>query len=108
MASVSSRCASALRRVEDGADAARDRFALLESGDVGLCVLLQMKLAALPRHAGQHRPTRRFQSDVIVGDDQLHAAQAALDQIFQERAPMHFGFRQRAAIRPARGDGRFR
>jgi hypothetical protein len=56
IASASSRCASArLRRVEDGADAPRDRLALIELGDVGLRVLLQVKLAALPRHAGQYR-----------------------------------------------------
>ena len=38
-----------VRCVEDRLDPLRDRLALVEAADIGLSVLLQMKLAALPR-----------------------------------------------------------
>jgi len=44
-------------RVEDGSDALRDGLSLVQTGDIGLCILLQVELAALPGHAGQSRKT---------------------------------------------------
>ena len=39
-------------------------------GDESAGVLLQMELAALPRHGWQHGPAGGFQADMIVRDDQ--------------------------------------
>ena len=72
-----------------------DRTPHLLPRDVGLSVLLQMKLAALPRHYGKHRLTRRLEPGVIVRDEQLHSAQAPLLQRGEKRSPIHFGLRER-------------
>jgi hypothetical protein len=45
-----------------------------------------MNAASLPRRA-QHTADRRLQAFVRVGDDELGATQAALDQALQERRP---------------------
>ena len=54
----------------------------------------EVDAAALPG-AAEHLPDRLLQPGVRVGDDQLHAAQAALDEAAQEAAPE--GFRLRLA-----------
>jgi len=38
-------------------------------GEESAGVLLQMELAALPRHGWQHGPAGGFQADMIVRDD---------------------------------------
>ena len=43
----------AIRGIEDRPNPLRHGFALIEAGDIGLGVLLQVKLAALPGNAGQ-------------------------------------------------------
>lgn len=42
-----------VRSVEDGPNALGNGFALIESSDIGLRVLLQMQVAALPWHAAK-------------------------------------------------------
>jgi hypothetical protein len=54
-------------------------------------VLLEMELAALPRHAGETGLERRPQTFMIIADDEDGAVQAALLESSQEIAPVHFG-----------------
>ncbi len=75
--------------VEDRADAQRHGFALIKARHVGLRVLLQMELAALPGHAGQGGPSGGLEAGMIVGDDQLDPLQAAPDQAVEEGTPVH-------------------
>src|ERR1700727_885074 len=49
---------SPIRRIEDRANAQGDRLALIEAGNIGMRILLKVKLAALPRNTGQCRTTR--------------------------------------------------
>ena len=56
-----------VRRIEDGANAACHRQTLIKAGDIGLRILLQVKLATLPGNTGEHRAPRRFQAGMIGG-----------------------------------------
>ena len=60
-------------------------------------VLRQVKLTALPRHAGEAGLARLLQSGVSVADDVAYAMEAALWQRSAELAPVNLGFRQRDA-----------
>ena len=58
-----------MRRVEDGPQLSGDGLFGFLPGDESAGVLLQMELAALPRHGWQHGPAGGFQADMIVRDD---------------------------------------
>ena len=57
-------------------------------------VLGEMKLAALPLRAREDRPAGGPQSGMVVGGDELDAAQAAGDEAVEEVAPVDLGLRQ--------------
>ena len=59
--------------------------ALVKLGDIALRVVLQMKLAALPRHPGEHRLACRLQAAMVVAGDELDTAQAAFKKAVQKR-----------------------
>ena len=77
-----------VRCIEDRPNALRHGFALIETGDIRLSVLLQMKLAALPGPTGQGRAAGRIESGMSVGDDPLDAPEAAPDQTVEKGPPM--------------------
>lgn len=56
-------------------------------------VLGEMKLAALPFRARESRPAGDLQADVVVGDNELDAAQATGDEAVEEVAPVRFSLR---------------
>src|SRR5215211_2174657 len=64
----------------------RGQHRLLLAAGVAQCFAQEVDAAALPGAAEQLRD-RLLQTGVRVGDDQLHAAEAALDQAAQEAAP---------------------
>ena len=78
--------------VEDGPDRRRHLPFQLLPGHVGLRILLEMKLATLPRHAPEDRQPRCLQATMRITDQQLHATQPALDQVLQEGSPVHLLF----------------
>ncbi len=51
-----------------------------------------MELAALPGHGAKDGLARGVHPGVIVADDELDAAQAALEQALEEPTPMDLGF----------------
>lgn len=75
--------------IKDAPYLAGHRRTLIESADVALCVVLQVKLAPLPRHARKHRFAGRFEARVVIAGDELDPAQAALNQAVQKGSPMH-------------------
>ena len=77
---------------KDTADGATDFVSLIQARDVGLGVLLEVELAALPGNGTKDGPPRGGHAGMIVADDVGDAAQAALDEALEESAPMHFGF----------------
>ena len=87
----------AIGAVEDTADGLGDFGALIQARDIGLGVLLEMELAALPRHGGEDGGARGAQAGVVIADDELDAVQAALLQALEEGPPMHLGFTERDA-----------
>lgn len=89
--------AGPIRSIEDAADGRRHGGALIQPGHVGLGVLLQMKLAALPGHRSKDGGAGRAQPGVVVAGDQLNSMQAALLEAGEEGAPMDFGFAQGGA-----------
>ena len=58
-------------------------------------ILLQMELTSLPGNTPKNSLTSCLQSRMSITDDQLHSAQAAINQTLQEVSPMHFLFAQR-------------
>ena len=78
--------------IEDTAEGAGDFGALVQAWDIRLGVLLEMKLAALPRDGAKDGFARGGHAGVVVADDEGDAAQAALDEALEESPPMHFGF----------------
>lgn len=78
--------------VKHAADGVGDFLPLLEPGHIRLGVLLEMELAALPRDGAKDGFARGRHAGVVVADDELATAEAALDQALKEGAPMHFGF----------------
>ena len=77
---------------ENTANGFGDHGALVESRDKGLGVLLEMELAALPRHGGEDGGACGGQAGVSVTDHELDAAEAAVLEPLEEGAPMDFGF----------------
>ena len=59
-----------------------------------MSILLEVELAALPRHGRKDGGARGAQAGVVVADDELEAVQTALLQALEEVAPMDFGFAQ--------------
>ena len=84
----------AIDAVEDAADLGGDAGTLIEPRHVGLGVLLEMKLTALPGHAREDGPAGGLESGMVITDEEPHAAESALLQPGEERPPMHFGFAQ--------------
>ena len=78
--------------VKNAADGMGDFLALLDPGHIRLGVLLQVELAALPWDGAKDGFARGRHAGMVVTDDELGAAEAALDQALEEGAPMHFGF----------------
>jgi hypothetical protein len=81
-------------RVEDAADGAGDLGALIQARDIGLGVLLEMELAALPRDRRKDGGAGGLEAAVVVADDELDAAEAALSEALKEGSPVNFGFAQ--------------
>ena len=52
----------------------------------------EVDATALPG-AAEHLPDRLLEAGVRIGDDELHSAQAALDQVAKEAAPEGLGLR---------------
>ena len=77
---------------EDAADGAGDFGPLIQAWDISLGVLLEMKLAALPRDGAEDGFARGGHARVVIADDEGDAAQAALDEALEEGAPMDFSF----------------
>jgi len=81
--------------VEEAADSAGDLSALIQTRDMGLSILLEVELAALPRDGWEDGGACGFEADVVVADDELDAGQAALAEALKESAPVNFGFAER-------------
>jgi hypothetical protein len=56
-------------------------------------ILLQVELAAPPGHSREARFAGCLQPGVVITDDELEAAQAALLQAALKLSPLHLGFR---------------
>ena len=56
-------------------------------GTRGQHVAHEVHAAALPARADEHRRDRRLQAEVVVGDHELHAAEAASAEALEERGP---------------------
>ena len=84
----------AVRAIENGADGLGDRDALIQAWHIGLGILLEMKLAALPRDARENGLAGGAESFVVITDEQERGMQAALLETGQKGAPMDFGFAQ--------------
>jgi len=63
---------------KEAADGLADFLALVAARDIGLGVLLEVELAALPRDGGKDGGAGGLEADMIVADDELDAVQAAL------------------------------
>ena len=82
----------AIRGEEDAADVGGDLGAQLEAGDVGLGVLREMELAALPGDGGEDGAPGGGEAGMVVAHEELEAAEAALLEAREEVAPVDFGF----------------
>ena len=56
---------------------------------------MQVKLAALPKHASEHGLACGLETGVIVAGNELDPRQTALDQAVQKHSPVDLGFGQR-------------
>ena len=83
--------AGAVGAVEDAADVGGDLSAQFQARDVGLGVLLEMELAALPEHGGKDGAAGGGKAGVVIADEKLKASQAALLEALEEFAPVDFG-----------------
>jgi hypothetical protein len=81
--------------VKNAANGARHFSALIQTRDIGLGVLLEMKPAALPGHGGEDGGAGGLQAGVIVADNELDATETARQQAFEEVAPVDFRLAQR-------------
>ena len=82
----------AILGIEDAADVVGDFLFEVLGGDVGLGVLLEVELAALPRAGVEGGAQRGTQPDVGVGGDAVGDAEAALLEAGEEIAPVDLGF----------------
>src|SRR5512137_2872385 len=64
--------------VEHTADGLGDGGPLVQAGDIGLGILLEVELAALPRYGRKDGGARRAQAGVVIVDDELDAVETAL------------------------------
>ena len=78
--------------VEDAADLVGDFLLEVPGGDVGLGVLLEVELAALPGAGVEGGAQGGSESDVGVGGDAVGDAEAALLEAGEEVAPVDLGF----------------
>lgn len=75
-----------------------------EAGDIGLGVLLEMELAALPGDGGKDGLAGGSHARIVIAEDGAGAAETAGDEGGEEFAPMDFGLAQGGADA---GDGAF-
>ena len=89
--------------VPDRSQLRADPFTGSRIGRVMDRVLRQVELASLPDGSAEHGAACSAQAGMIVRDDELDPAHAALDEAFEEGPPVHFGFGQghRDAQHPA-------
>ena len=87
----------ATEAVKDAAYGAGDFGALIEAGHIGLGVLLEVKLAALPGNAGEDGGPGGLEAEVIVAGDELDAAETALNEALKEGPPVDLGLAERDA-----------
>lgn len=85
----------AVRGIEYRADIFSDFSLHVFVWYVGLSVLLQVELATLPGNATKYRQPCSSQTGVVFAGNQLHSAQTAPFQAFQEGAPVGFVLTQR-------------
>jgi len=78
--------------VEDPADVIGDFLLQVLGGNVGLGVLLEVELAALPGAGVEGGAQRGTESDVGVGGDAVGNAEAAFLETGEEVTPVDFGF----------------
>ncbi len=77
-------CLMGIGCIEDAAYLSGHWRALVQATDVALRVVLQVKLATLPGHAGKHRLARCFKARMVIAGDELDPSQAALNQAVQK------------------------
>ncbi len=87
-------CVSKVRGVEDGADLSGDLLAQFEVWNEGLCVLLEVELAALPWSGVEGGAQGGPESLVGVGGDEVRNADAAGFEGVEEGAPVGFCLRE--------------
>jgi len=80
-----------IRGVEDAPNVGRDLSAQIQAWNIGLGVLLEVELAALPGDSGKDRGARGAQTGMIVANDVGDALEVALLQIEEESPPVGFG-----------------
>ncbi len=80
--------------VEDAAEVGRDLRLHGHLRDVGHRVLHDMKLAALPRHAGQHSFSGSPETGVVIADDERHPEHASGTERLEKLPPVDLGFAQ--------------
>jgi hypothetical protein len=81
-----------VRGIEDGADVLSDFFSQVNLWDVSHGVLLEVKLATLPRDTWEASGERGSQAGMIVTDNEPNTMEAALLEICQEITPVDLGF----------------
>lgn len=81
----------AIRGVEDAPKVGSDGSAQVQAGNVGLGVLLEMKLTALPGDGREDGGASGAQTGMIIADDVGDPLEAAELQAEEEVAPMRFG-----------------
>ena len=84
----------AIRAIEDGADGVGEGGTLVQAGHIGLGVLLEVELAALPGDAREHRLAGGAEAFVVITDEQSGGMEAALLETGEKGAPMDLGFAQ--------------
>ena len=85
-------CGFEVLGVPDVAELFADLFSDLVIRSVVYRILGQVELATLAFDATEDGPSGRFQSRMVIGDDELGPTQAPILQALQEIAPVHFGF----------------
>ena len=81
-----------IRAIEDGADGVGDGGTLVQAGHIGLGVLLEVELAALPGDAREDRLAGGPETFVVITDEQAGGMEAALLEAGEKGAPMDLGF----------------
>ena len=81
-----------IRAIEHGADGVGDGGALVQARHIGLGVLLEMELAALPGDAREHGLAGGPETFVVVTDEQGGGMKAALLEVGEKGPPMDLGF----------------